>query len=192
MLMRVSQQMYDDVPFLQDPQDTMPLLLTWSLKYPEPIKTRVVSQWAASKECLSLFSRLIHELRSSKAGEELLFILAALLSRERLLNNMKGESVLTTRFTHLIDFDLLLRGHMIRYLEQLFEKAIWLLLRVLEILNKDKATMARLTALLGDLSRILPLTHKDEIFHSYWKRRVDQSQSDHQMAFQETVAKYQL
>ena len=188
MLMRVSEQMYDDDTFLQDPQDTMPLLLTWSLKYPEPIKIQGLRRWAASKECLSLYSRLIYELQSSKAGEELLFILAALLSRERLLNYMKGGSVLTPRSTHLTDFNSLLGGHMIRYPEQLFEKAISLLLQALEISKKDKETKARLTALLGDPSTILLLTHEDEIFHNYWKRRVDQSQSNHQMAFQEIVA----
>jgi hypothetical protein len=95
-----------------------------------PIK--ILSEWAALEDGLSLYEQSIRDVQTSHTTEQLALTLAALLCYKRLLPYCPTNCTQSIRGSYLSDFDALIKGKFLSNERAVFERMLFSLLRVIE------------------------------------------------------------
>ena len=180
MLTEDSEHTYRRFPSLRKEENNILLLLTWSSTY-QGQTHEVLSDWIESEESLTLYRRLIEDVRLEQSSEEFALTLAALLCRERLLPYTMDDTAEPIGGSYLTDFDTIVNGQDISNRRTVFEEMILSLVRVLYTLNTNEEAARFLTEVLGKDASLLKLL--DGVADQYCVRKL--CRHEHNSAIEE-------
>src|SRR5271156_282139 len=126
-----STNFYRDQPSLNRPENHVLLLLTWSSEV-NSLPHRVLGEWAASDDGLSLRQRLTRDIQDPQTTEQLALTLAAFLCYKRLLPYTPDDTTQSIKGSYLADFNALMNGEPLSNERAVFERMVFSLLRVLD------------------------------------------------------------
>jgi len=175
-----SESFYRRRPSLRKPESNVRLLLTWSFM-PHGHTFEALRHWVGSEEGLSLYQRLIDDLRFQQTLQDVALTLGALLSWERLLVHSEDHTTDPLECGSVC-LDAVLNGEGMSNKRASYEQVIILLMHMLHSLEDDNDDLIQLlTNVLGDGAPLLgPL---DGIAGQYCPGKV--SELDHSKAFKD-------
>jgi hypothetical protein len=169
ILILSSTHTYRTIPPLQRPGNNTLLLLTWSTVVSDR-QLDVLREWASSEN--GLYKQLIRDFRDPQNAEQLVLIMAALMSYRRLLPDLSDDSDRPIRGSYLADLDALLNGCSLGNSGIIAQRMVFSLIRVFRSSGNQFEELT--TFLETVLDREPPLLHVfDGFCDQYWNRRID-------------------
>jgi hypothetical protein len=90
------------------PRNNILVLLCWNSI--RPTANRVLVEWAASDDCLSVYEQIVKDIQGSETVEQLVLSLAAFLCYQRLLPVTRNDTNQPIKGSYQADFDAILDG----------------------------------------------------------------------------------